>query len=318
MRLRTKGVLLLIAFAGTLYAWMGEIHPHTAQSVEEAVLPKSKAQKETRSASDQRQMVQLKRTDGSVEEIELEAYLKGVVGSEMTPSYEEEALKAQAVAARTFVASRNYQVDDSTASQVYMDESQLKAVWKSAYEESRTRIEAAVDATKGEIMVVDGKPITAFFFASSGGHTANAQEYYSTETSYLKSVDSPWDEQVDADYISTLTCTRNELAQALGLKNADAVGEARYYESGYVEGMTIGGVWFSGREVREALQLKSSCFTVSEAGNTITFTVKGSGHGVGMSQEGAQGMALAGYDYAQILRHYYTGITLTSVYKSES
>ena len=108
--------------------------------------------------------VTVKRTDGSVEEMDLETYLLGVVGCEMPPSYELEALKAQAVAARTFVASRGYQVDDSTASQVYMDDTQLQAVWKDSYEESRSRVKEAVEATRGEIMTYEGEAITAFFF----------------------------------------------------------------------------------------------------------------------------------------------------------
>ena len=161
--------------------------------------------------------VTVKRTDGSVEKMDLETYLLGVVGCEMPPSYELEALKAQAVAARTFVASRGYQVDDSTASQVYMDDTQLQAVWKDSYEESRSRVKEAVEATRGEIMTYEGEAITAFFFASSGGHTADSEEYYSNALPYLRSVESPWDAEVDSDHVSTMTCTKAELAASLGM-----------------------------------------------------------------------------------------------------
>ena len=310
MRVEIKGAMAAALVIGCLFLWLGtqsSLHGFFSE-----ILTDSKKESE----QDIAQMVSLQRGDTQVE-LELEEYLKGVVGSEMTPSYEMEALKAQAVAARTFVASRNYRVDDSTASQVYLDESQLKAAWKGDYEESKARIEEAVDATKGQIMVVDGEPITAFFFASSGGKTANSEEYYSGELSYLRSVDSPWDAQVDSDYETTFQCTRAQLAQALGLSSpVTQIQEPQRYDSGYVRSITIDNTTFSGRELREALQLKSSCFSVDVSGDTVTFTVAGFGHGVGMSQEGAQGMALEGYDYEDILKHYYTGIQIVDVYNS--
>ncbi len=310
MRVEIKGAMAAALIIGCLFLWLGTQSPLHGFFSE--ILTDSKKESE----QDIVQMVSLQRGDTQVE-LELEEYLKGVVGSEMTPSYEMEALKAQAVAARTFVASRNYRVDDSTASQVYLDESQLKAAWKGDYEESKARIEEAVDATKGQIMVVDGEPITAFFFASSGGKTANSEEYYSGELSYLRSVDSPWDAQVDSDYETTFQCTRAQLAQALGLSSPVAqIQEPQRYDSGYVRSITIDNTTFSGRELREALQLKSSCFSVDVSGDTVTFTVAGFGHGVGMSQEGAQGMALEGYDYEDILKHYYTGIQIVDVYNS--
>lgn len=260
--------------------------------------------------------VAVKRTDGSVEKMDLETYLLGVVGCEMPPSYELEALKAQAVAARTFVASRGYQVDDSTASQVYMDDTQLQAVWKGSYEESRSRVKEAVEATRGEIMTYEGEAITAFFFASSGGHTADSEEYYSNALPYLRSVESPWDAEVDSDHVSTMTCTKAELAASLGMSAISEIEAPVRYDSGYVKSVRIDGQTFSGRDIREALQLKSSCFSISVQGDQVTFTVEGSGHGVGMSQEGAQGMALEGYDHHEILTHYYTGISFADVYKS--
>ena len=260
--------------------------------------------------------VSVKRADGSTAQMDLETYLLGVVGCEMTPSYEIEALKAQAVAARTFVVSRDYQVDDSTASQVYMDDTQLQAVWKEQYEASRSRVQEAVEATRGEIMTYEGEPITAFFFASSGGHTASSEEYYSDALPYLRSVDSPWDAAVDSDHVSELTCTKAELAAALGMSGAEKIETPVRYDSGYVKSVTIDGRAFSGRAIREALQLRSSCFTITVQGDNVTFIVAGSGHGVGMSQEGAQGMALEGYDYKEILTHYYTGISFSNVYKS--
>lgn len=173
-----------------------------------------------------------------------------------------------------------------------------------------------MDATRGEIMVYEGEPITAFFFASSAGKTANSEEYYSSTLPYLRSVESPWDAEVDDDYVSTFSCTKEELAQALSLGQAAEVESVSHYESGYVKDVIINGITFSGRSIREALQLRSSCFSVASQGDMITFTVSGFGHGVGMSQEGAQGMALQGYTYDEILKHYYSGIQLSDVYIS--
>lgn len=312
MRVEFKAVAaFLIATAGCVL-WLSQEESLQSHVKEFAMERQNTKQQMT---DDRSQMVTLKRSDGEVK-IDLEEYLKGVVGSEMTPSFEMEALKAQAVAARTFAASRDYCVDDSTSSQVYLDDSQLKAAWKGNYDANKERIEEAVDATRGEIMVYEGEPITAFFFASSAGKTANSEEYYSSTLPYLRSVESPWDAEVDDDYVSTFSCTKEELAQALSLGQAAEVESVSHYESGYVKDVIINGITFSGRSIREALQLRSSCFSVASQGDMITFTVSGFGHGVGMSQEGAQGMALQGYTYDEILKHYYSGIQLSDVYIS--
>ena len=197
-----------------------------------------------------------------------------------------------------------------------MDDTQLQAVWKDSYEESRSRVKEAVEATRGEIMTYEGEAITAFFFASSDGHTADSEEYYSNALPYLRSVESPWDAEVDSDHVSTMTCTKAELAASLGMSAISEIEAPVRYDSGYVKSVRIDGQTFSGRDIREALQLKSSCFSISVQGDQVTFTVEGSGHGVGMSQEGAQGMALEGYDHHEILTHYYTGISFADVYKS--
>lgn len=306
MRLEIKVFLLGAVIFCCLFLWVQQVNMF------ESIVRVSDSEKKEQT----KKMVSLTRGEETFE-IELETYLKGVVGSEMSPSYEMEALKAQAVAARTFVASRNYKVDDTTASQVYLDDEQLQAVWKGQYETSRQRVEEAVDATRGEIMTYEGKPITAFFFASSAGKTANSEEYYNSALAYLRSVDSPWDETTDEDYITTFQCTKEALGQALGkAAPVSFIQVSASYESGYVKTVQIDDQSYSGREIREALQLRSSCFTIEVQGEQVIFTIKGSGHGVGMSQEGAQGMALEGKSYTEILKHYYSGIQLDDVYNS--
>lgn len=258
--------------------------------------------------------VTLHRSDGSDETIELEKYLEGVVGSEMPAAFELEALKAQAVAARTFVVKRNFEVDDSTSSQVYQDESQLKQVWAESYDERSQRIHDVVEATKGEILKYDGEPITASFFSSSPGYTASGNEYWDSDTPYLKSVDSHWDKEVNDGNVQTFEFSLSDFSHMLGFQNAvSQIGSPVLYDSGYVKEITIDGITFSGREIREKLKLRSSSFKIEKDGDTLYITTTGFGHGIGMSQYGAQGMALEGYSYQDILKHYYRDVEIAQL-----
>ncbi len=253
------------------------------------------------------------RKDGDIT-LPLEEYLVGVVSSEMPASFEVEALKAQSIAARTFVAKRNFEVDDTTSSQVYKSNEELKTVWKEAYDEKLQKVKEAVAATKGKVITYNGEYITAAFFSTSAGKTANAHEYWKNETPYLKSVDSPWDLEVNDGGIQQTTMTKERMQQLLGLANPIShISEPIRYESGYVKEIVIDGVTFSGRDVREKLMLRSSCFSLKESGDDIIITMTGFGHGIGMSQYGAQGMALQGYTYEQILKHYYSGVEIVNL-----
>lgn len=163
-------------------------------------------------------------------------------------------------------------------------------------------------------MKYQGEIITAPFFSSSPGKTANSQEYWKGETPYLKSVESPWDDQVNEGNTQRAEFDILSFSQALGFQNpVTEIGQPVYYDSGYVKEITIDQITFSGRKIREALKLRSSCFEMQRNKDTIVITTKGFGHGIGMSQYGAQGMALEGYDYKEILKHYYTGIEIVSL-----
>ena len=188
MRVEFKAVAAFLIAAAGCVLWLSQ--EESLQShVKEFVMERQNTKQQM--TDDRSQMVTLKRSDGEVK-IDLEEYLKGVVGSEMTPSFEMEALKAQAVAARTFAASRDYCVDDSTSSQVYLDDSQLKAAWKGNYDANKERIEEAVDATRGEIMVYEGEPITAFFFASAPYITAGKKPAALPFTRHMSAVYTGW------------------------------------------------------------------------------------------------------------------------------
>ena len=251
------------------------------------------------------QKVHVTRVDGKDLYLDIESYLEGVISSEMSPAFEMEALKAQCVAARTFVVQRGYEVDDTTNTQVYRDNKQLKDSWKDNYDVYHKKIQQAVQETTGEILTYQGKPISALFFSSSCGKTANAQEYWGNKVPYLVSVDSSWDKQSE-EYEKSITMSKQEFSTALGFQNTvHEIEEPIRYDSGYVKEIRIDRIVFTGREVREKLNLRSSCFTIKENKDNVVITTKGYGHGVGMSQIGAQAMAEKGKSYKQILSHYY-------------
>ena len=254
--------------------------------------------------------VTLTRQTGEEVSLSMDAYLYGVIASEMPASFSMEALKAQCVAARTYVIQRNYAVDDTTRTQVYHDDEQLKQIWGSSYSRYKRKIQRAIKETKNEIMTYHHKPISALFYSSSCGRSANAEEYWQHEVPYLKSVDSSWDQEVDS-FESSLVMTEQEFASALGFQNpVSKISKQTHYKSGYVKSITIDGITFSGREVRERCQLRSSCFTIEKNQKGYKLTTKGYGHGVGMSQQGAQQLAQKGWDYQKILHHYYTDIKI--------
>ena len=251
------------------------------------------------------QKVHVTRADGKDLYLDIESYLEGVISSEMSPAFEMEALKAQCVAARTFVVQRGYEVDDTTNTQVYRYNKQLKDSWKDNYDVYHKKIQQAVQETTGEILTYQGKPISALFFSSSCGKTANAQEYWGNKVPYLVSVDSSWDKQSE-EYEKSITMSKQEFSTALGFQNTvQEIEEPIRYDSGYVKEIHIDRIVFTGREVREKLNLRSSCFTIKENKDNVVITTKGYGHGVGMSQIGAQAMAEKGKSYKQILSHYY-------------
>lgn len=255
--------------------------------------------------SEEIQKVHVTRADGKDLYLDIESYLEGVISSEMSPAFEMEALKAQCVAARTFVVQRGYEVDDTTNTQVYRDDKQLKDIWKDNYDVYHKKIQQAVQETTGEILTYQGKPISALFFSSSCGKTANAQEYWGNKVPYLVSVDSSWDKQSE-EYEKSITMSKQEFSTALGFQNTvHEIEEPIRYDSGYVKEIRIDRIVFTGREVREKLNLRSSCFTIKENKDNVVITTKGYGHGVGMSQIGAQAMAEKGKSYKQILSHYY-------------
>lgn len=244
----------------------------------------------------------------SLKKSSFEDYIIGVVAAEMPASYNSEALKAQAVASRTYAlrALENApSLSYSSIGQAYITENEMRSRWGSEYNTYYKKIKDAVSSTKGIIAVYEGKPILAAFCASSGGKTEESQNVWGQAMPYLIGVDSHW----DSKNTQTLSFTENELTSILG-----GIPEIQSLtQSGYVQSVFAGGRKLSGIEVRQRLGLKSANFYLSRSNGKVYVTTRGYGHGVGMSQTGANAMADEGCTFDEILSHYYPGTDLAKM-----
>ncbi len=234
-----------------------------------------------------------------------------------------EALKAQALTARTYIVKQlmhkqtielpeGANVTDTVMHQVYYNEEQLKQLWGMSYEWKMKKIKEAVEATRGQILTYNNEPIEAAFFSTSNGYTENSEAYWQNAFPYLTSVESPWDEQSPKFY-EQMTISVREFEQRLGVKlpKDGSVGKVLARTPGKrVALVDINGKQLTGRDVREKLQLKSTDFTWERKGNNIVITTKGYGHGVGMSQYGANFLAKQGKTYKEIVTYYYQGVQI--------
>lgn len=249
-----------------------------------------------------------------IEKIPLEKYLVGVVAGEMPVSYELEALKAQAVAARTYTLKKmetnkqkNYDVVDTTNDQVYLEEEYLKTTWKDTYENRISKIKKAINETEGEYLTYDGKIIKAFFFSTSSGKTENCKDVFGENLPYLISVSSTWDEN-SPSYLDKKTFSKKEFYEKLNLPYQEKLNiEIKRNDTNSINIITINNTDIKGTEFRSKLSLKSTNVDIIEEDDNVLITSKGFGHGVGMSQYGAQEMAKLGYKYNDILKYYYQG-----------
>lgn len=268
-------------------------------------------------------VIRVKRVNGgSIDSIGLEEYIVGVLAGEMPIYFELEALKAQAVAARSYALKRmeynknnEYDVVDSIMNQVYLDRDYLKEVWGSSYTSNINKLIRAVNETSGEYLDYDGGIADALFFSTSNGYTENSDVVFSFDVPYLKSVDSKWDESVSSVFHSSITISVSDFLQKMKISNSDKVvfSDIVKSDTGRVISININGVDFKGMDVYNNLGLKSLDFSLEQVGSNVVINTSGYGHGVGMSQYGALGMAKNGYNYRDILFHYYTGVTIKKI-----
>ena len=263
---------------------------------------------------------------GETQLLDMDEYIFGVVAAEMPALYEDEALKAQAVAAYTFTLFRknenkekDYDITcDYTVDQSYISKTQAQEKWGEKADEYTKKIEKAVKEVSGLAITYDSLPILAVYSASCCGKTQNAADVWGGEYPYLVSVESEWD-KLSSDNVSKVTVSADELKAKLS-SLVEVSGDVSEWiknitknKAGYVTCLEISGKEISGNDIRTALDLKSTAFDVSLSENTFTFTVSGYGHGVGMSQTGANGMAKESFDYKEILSHYYTDCKIEKI-----
>ena len=254
---------------------------------------------------------------GVVTNIDLEEYVIGVVAAEMPASFNTEALKAQAVVARTYAmkkASQGITLVNSTSHQVYNSIDQMKAKWGSSYTTYYNKIKNAVNATKGEVLKYNGKYIDALYFSMSNGKTELPKYVWSTDYPYLQVVSSSWDKGLSsAKYTINMTYTKLSSKLGVTVDENSEIKELSRTAGDRVDTISIAGKTFTGVKVRSLLGLRSADFTIAKTSTGVSITTLGFGHGVGMSQYGANGAAKAGYTYKQILNHYYTSVSLVSL-----
>lgn len=276
-------------------------------------------------------MIMVKFSDGTIKQVGIEEYLIGVVSAEMPPSFESEALKAQAVAARTYIINRQRnKASDHPDADVCTDPSHCKAYiteqealnkWHESWNnEYKTKIKDAVNSTCGMIITYENEPITAVFHSTSSGKTENSGEVWQSQAPYLKSVKSEG-EELSPRYKSTVEISRSEFINKIKNINKLAsfpeenisITDYTYTEGGSVKSLYIGGVEFKGTEIRSLFGLRSANFRIILKDNVI-FDVTGNGHGVGMSQYGANFAAASGYTYKDIISKYYSGTQIEKLY----
>lgn len=248
--------------------------------------------------------------------IELEEYIIGVVGAEMPASFNKEALKAQAVLARTYALKsikNNTRLTDSSSTQNYKSVDELKNMWNTSFNTYYQKIVSAVNETKGMVLTYNGDLIEAVYHSTSNGKTEDAVNVWGNSFPYLVSVESNYD-NTNPSFLKDQFISYAEISNKLSMNiNIDTNFEILSKTIGdRVDVIKINDVSYSGVEVRSLLGLRSADFSIIKNENGVVFQTKGYGHGVGMSQYGANGMAKNGYNYSQILSHYYPKTTLKS------
>ena len=249
-------------------------------------------------------------------ELNIDDYLVGVVSCEMPASFEEEALKAGAVAARTYLLNKlennnEYVITSTTNDQCYSNAEELKEKWKEDYDKYLSKIQKVVMETHGEYMTYKDEIIKAFYFSTSNGKTENVENVFGEKLDYLVSVNSIYDTNT-TQFSRTIEIPKNEFLTKLNLDKSNTIEITNVIknETNRVDKITINDKVFKGTEVRKLLDLRSTDFEIEVNNDNVIISTKGYGHGVGMSQYGANELAKMGYDYEKILKHYYTGIKI--------
>lgn len=263
-------------------------------------------------------VITLKRTNGEVLQIGLEEYLIGVVAAEMPASFNSEALKAQAIVARTYtlkLLESGRTITDDVSTQVYKSNSELQSMWKASYNTYYNKVKNAVSATNGLCIKYNGSLIDAVYHSTSNGYTEDSVNVWGNSVPYLKTVTSPWDTSVSS-YLKNVTIGFDKISNVLGFdfNSSSSIEIISRDESNRISRIKFNDKEYSGVEIRNLLGLRSADFDFNISDEGVNFTTRGYGHGVGMSQYGANEMSNAGYSYDRILNHYYTNVQIVKSY----
>lgn len=264
--------------------------------------------------------VRLKNVDNNeVINISLEEYIIGVVAAEMPASFDIEALKAQAVAARTYALykiqnnNQNYDLVSDISDQSYITIEEMQEKWQGEYEKYYNKIKQAVLSTSKEILTYNNEVIIAYYFAMSNGYTEDAS-YVFGEEPYLNSVSSEWDNNSINNFQVVTNISVAEFKKLLNINEIEVtINKINYTPTKRVESIIINNEEYSGIEIRKKLNLRSTDFNIKIDDENIIITTTGYGHGVGMSQYGANGMAKEGFNYVGILKHYYSDVEISKI-----
>ena len=278
--------------------------------------------KPTQQASVDKLTVAVLNEQGTVKEMDMDVYLTGVLLGEMPTDFDIEALKAQAVVARTYALKRCTAGQKHSAGAVCTESACCQGyqtvesfLSSGGSHEAVDKVSSAVESTAEQVLTYHGALIEATYFSCSGGRTEDAVAVWGTDIPYLQAVDSPGEEKA-THFADSIKFTAKEFTARLGIDPAGIpatwFGEVTYTQGGGVDTMVIAGKTFKGTQLRQKLGLRSTAFFVLAVGDSIHVTTKGFGHRVGMSQYGAEAMAVSGSSYQQILSHYYPGTQLVS------
>ena len=259
-------------------------------------------------------LIKLRRSNGEITEMDLEEYLVGVVAAEMPASFNIEALKAQSVVARTYtlkLLESNREITDDVKTQVYKSNNELQNMWGSNYNNYYQKVKNAVEQTKGLVIKYNGSLIDAVYHSTSNGYTEDAINVWGNNIPYLKTVTSPWDTS-STSYLRNTNIGFDVISNALKINfdSSSTIDVISRDDSNKILKVRFNDKEYSGVEIRNLLGLRSTDFDAVILENGVNFTTRGYGHGVGMSQYGANGMAKSGYSFEQILNHYYLGIKI--------
>lgn len=256
----------------------------------------------------------------NIVEMNLEEYLIGVVAAEMPALFHEEALKAQAVAARSYAlykinnTSKNYDLVTDVTNQSYISIDEMKSKWNSDFEKYYQKISQCVNETKNEVIYYNNEIIEAFYFSMSNGYTEESSLVFKESEPYLISVKSTWDNENINGFFKEVVMNKNEFCQKLNIPCDNLIiNDVERSSSNRVNKIIINNMEFIGTDVRKKLGLRSTDFNITISNDNVVISTYGYGHGVGMSQYGANGMAKEGYKYKDILKHYYVNTEISKI-----